>query len=412
MMECDGHPVQIVKLSIIKTGANNSKLNHMWFSLRIQIIHSTEKMSKRYKDYQAPPRSDGLEIVANETFRSAIFADGKLLFKGFPESQEYTDENFTDIDVSSFRAFNCLEGTLIRVFHRSNEWYTATSRRFDAFVSKWASRRVTFGQSFATALRAIVSRNDGVDDKQFLNEFYEANLSKNLLYTFLLTPTAEERIVCIPTEPSRVVYIGSESPETHIINFDDDIMFENSVFPKRCEILGLKTSKDVQEYVFDNIDYNTAQGVILFKQTDDGEMTAIKILSQEYADRFRIRGNVSSLKFRYLELRAAPQKDLDLFFELYPEMVRVGRDIEEMIYFVCKRLHAIYMKIYIENDPSVKCSKDEQSALNIVHKQYSVTRQRTTPSRINDVLAAGNPTRVNRLLREFILREKQGLADN
>jgi hypothetical protein len=164
--------------------------------------------------------------------------------------------------------------------------------------------------------------------------------------------------------------------------------------------------------VFDNIDYNTAQGVILFKQTDDGEMTAIKILSQEYADRFRIRGNVSSLKFRYLELRAAPQKDLDLFFELYPEMVRVGRDIEEMIYFVCKRLHAIYMKIYIENDPSVKCSKDEQSALNIVHKQYSVTRQRTTPSRINDVLAAGNPTRVNRLLREFILREKQGLADN
>lgn len=364
-------------------------------------------MSKRHKDYQTP-RTDGLEVVANETFRGAIFADGKLLFKGFPESIEYTDETFdSDIDVSLFRAFKCLEGTLIRVFHHANEWYTVTSRRLDAFVSKWASHKTTFGQSFAAALRSIDDKPMGEDDdKEYLRQFYEAHLSKDALYTFLLSPSAEERIVC-EMGPSRAIYIGSESPDTHVINFDDQIVVGDSVFPKRCEIVGLKTARDVQEYVFDNTDYKTSQGVILFKQTEDGEMTSIKILSKEYAERFKVRGNVSSLKFRYLELRAAPQRDMDLFFELYPAMIRVGREMEELIYSVCKRLHGMYMKIYIENDPSFKCSKEEQSALKLIHKQYSVTRQRTTPSRINDVLAAGNPTRLNRLLRELVQRERQ-----
>lgn len=354
-----------------------------------------------------------LEIIVTDTSRGAIFANKSLLYKGFPNSVEYSEKEFLeekDIDVSSFRIFECLEGTLIRVFYYNDKWYTSTTRKLDAFVSKWASPKTTFGQSFVRELRSLT--NDDLiidDDKAFLNNFYETYLDKNKAYTFLLRPSKEERIVCDEYEGNKIIYVCSESVKECKINFDDKIMINNNGFeiPKRREIMDLKTTKDVSNYVLESISYKTCQGVILFKSTIDDEFVSIKVLSKEYTDRYKIRGNVSSLKFRYLELRSN-LKDLNLFFELYPEMKLVGNEMEEIIYKICKRLHVIYMKIYIENDHSFVCSKEEQSVLTIIHKQYTLTRQRTTPSRINDILTVGNPTRLNRLIREFIHYRNDG----
>lgn len=366
------------------------------------------------------PRSDGLEVVVIDNSRGAIFADGKLLFKGFPESIEYTPDTFMcadteNDDVSSFRIFECLEGTLIRVFFYNNQWYTATSRKLDAFVSKWASPKTTFGQSFAREIKRMYN-SDGIhiddDDKEFLNNFYNSYFSKNKLYIFILLPSFEERIVC-DERPDKVIYICSEDPVTHRFNFDDDIILDNDkIFLKRKEITDLKTKKDVTNFVC-NINYKNCQGVVLFKETPNDtmfpfiqEFLSIKVLSKDYVEKYKLRGNVSSLKFRYLELRCKAQNDIKNFLALYPEFHEIANIIEEMIYKICKRLHGIYMKIYIENDLSFKCSKEEQFALKAIHKQYTLTRQRTTPSRINDILTAGNPTRINRLIRELIYREK------
>lgn len=353
--------------------------------------------SKRYAASNHAP-VDGMEVISDDKYRGSIVADGNILFKGFSDSIEYTDETFpSDIDISSYRVFECLEGTLIRVFNRNDKWYTATSRRLDAFVSKWASPKTTFGQSFVAELRKLVEPNES-DDKKFLSEFYDTYLIKGPLYTFLLLPSFEERIVC-ECKQQKVVYLCKEDPVSHLVDFDDDISINGVPFPKRKEIQGLKCAADVRDYVFDHTDYRTSQGVILFKQSETGDVSSIKVLSKEYADRYKIRGNTSSLKFRYLHLRKSPD-ELDLFFEVYPHMRHTAEEIEENIYKVCLRLHELYMKIHIENDSSVKCSKEEQSALQIIHNQYKHTRQRTTSSRINDILTAGNPIRLNKLLRE------------
>lgn len=350
-----------------------------------------------------PTDNTEIEIIVTDNSRGAIFVNKQLLYKGFPNSTEYLDDEFDkkeDIDVSSFRAFECLEGTLIRVFHYNGKWYTTTTRKLDAFVSKWASPKITFGQSFVNELRSLVSSADKENDKEFLNIFYDTYLDKDKAYIFLLRPSKEERIVCDEYLGNKIIYVCSETKCTSF-NFDDKIiLIDGKEIPKRREIFGLTTPKDVSNYVFERINYKTCQGIILFKSTIDDELISVKVLSKEYSEKYKIRGNVSSLRFRYLELRAN-NKDLDVFFELYPEMKSVGFEMEESIYKLCKRLHVLYMKIYIENDRALECFKEEQSALKIIHKQYTLTRQRTTPGRINDILTAGNPTRLNRLLREF-----------
>lgn len=349
-----------------------------------------------------------LHIVGTDQYRGSIYSGEILLFKGFPDPTEYTDETFTlHEDISAWRVFECLEGTLMRVFHYDGCWYTSTSHKLDAFKSKWASRETTFGKSFSQELRLLdpVLSNAVEDDNLFLSQFYEKYLGKEKLYAFLLKPTHEERIVCDYAAENRVVYIGCEQRDTHFVDFDDEISLEDGTnVYKRVELVGLKSSKEIVDYVYNNVDYRTSQGLILFNQ-DHGNMIAAKVLLKEYETRFLVRGNVSSRRFRYLELRPDSGK-CDEFLALYPDMKQQCEELETEIYSVCKHLHNLYMKIYINHEKVSKLSQEEDNALKRIHKQYLNTRQPTIPGRINDILTNGDATRLNRLLREQTLRNK------
>lgn len=336
-----------------------------------------------------------MEIITDDINRGAIYADGKLLFKGFPTSEEYTDTNFSVSDVSKYRFFECLEGTLIRVYHHNDQWYTSTTKKLDAFNSKWASSSTSFGESFAKEIRKLDSF-ECTDDKEFLQQFYEKHLCKSTRYTFMLLPSEEERIVC-ECKIDRILFIGTEDVETHDQNFDTEL----SLFNKRREIIDITSSQDVINYVREKCNYTQTQGLLLF----DKEGSSIKVMSQEYANRYEVRGNVSSLKFRYLQLRPFMDK-LKIFFELYPHMRDICDAIEDSIYEVCKHLHTLYMQMYIESNINMQCTYEEQLALKQIHAQYNITRQRTTKSKINDILTGWKPTRLNKLIKEYQLRMK------
>lgn len=337
-----------------------------------------------------------MEIITDDVNRGAIYADGKMLFKGFPTSEEYTDINFCISDVSKYRFFECLEGTLIRVFNHEDVWYTSTTKKLDAFKSKWASHTTSFGESFAKELRKLDDTFDCSDDKDYLNLFYDKYLCKTTRYTFMLLPSDDERIVC-DVRSDRIVFIGTEDSETHCQNFDTEL----PPFTKRREILGISSSQDAINYVREKCDYKQVQGLLLF----DKEGTSIKLMSQEYTTRYEIRGNVSSLKFRYLQLRPFIDK-LKVFFELYPHMRDVCEGIEDSIYEVCKHLHTLYMQMYIDSNINIPCTYEEQLALKQIHAQYNLTRQRTTKTKINDIMTSWKPTRLNKLLQEYHLRMK------
>jgi hypothetical protein len=338
--------------------------------------------------------------------RGLIYADNDLICKGMPFAIEYTDETVrtVNLNVEDWRVYDCIEGTLIRVFYFGDKWYTATNKRLNAFHSRWASRKATFGETFAYHLRKLVNESveQSESDVEFLTAFYDAHLDKDKRYYFMMRSSAEERIVCDTGIDPGVLFIGSTLSGC-VFNFDDEIALNaETKFPKNKQLVGYSTAEDLANYVYERIDYRTSQGVILFRCVQD-DLEAIKIVSKEYADRFAIRNNVPSLKFRYLELRCYPRA-LETFFELYPSMIDVSNEIEDKIYSLCKFLHALYLKIYINHETAVECFKEEKIALKIIHKQYVNSLQQrvpipTTASRINDILSNGSPTRLNRLLK-------------
>lgn len=109
---------------------------------------------------------------------------------------------------------------------------------------------------------------------------------------------------------------------------------------------------------------------------------------------------LDKLKQLYLEIRAS--EDLTNFLLDHPEMETVTRELEEQIYSLAKYLHGLYMRIFIKNETTLKCTRDERKVLAIIHKLYITTKQRTVPSRVNDVLVNINPRLLNKLLNFYI----------
>ena len=142
----------------------------------------------------------------------------------------------------------------------------------------------------------------------------------------------------------------------------------------------------------DDFVFETDQEVILLNDTE-----SIRIVSVE---RNEIRGRSQTLTRRYLELRTV---GLEKFFMFYPEMVDIATQIEEQLYSLAKYFHDIYMRMFIKNETTLKCTKDERTVLGIIHKLYTTTKQRTIPSRVNDVLASVHPTLLEKLLKKHTL---------
>lgn len=111
--------------------------------------------------------------------------------------------------------------------------------------------------------------------------------------------------------------------------------------------------------------------------------------------------STNDLRFKYLEIRNTKYKDLPLFLNNYPDMTLEIIDLEEQIYLLAKYLHSIYMQIFITTESDTSVSKEERFILNMIHKRYLATKQRTTPSRINDILAKISPTKLNKLLNKL-----------
>jgi len=107
----------------------------------------------------------------------------------------------------------------------------------------------------------------------------------------------------------------------------------------------------------------------------------------------------ANLRYNYLIIRNTSYKSLPIFFTLYPTMIPIANDLEEKIYTVAKYLHSKYLQIFVNNDSNIPSSRLERYILNIIHKRYLTTKQRTTPSRINDILSQIHPIKLKKLLQ-------------
>lgn len=287
-------------------------------------------------------------MSTNESFIEPRVSGGdivkgeKILFKRLVKTVTLVSETCNNINLAKFRAFKYLEGTVYRIFFDDNKLYIATSRSVEHITSQ-----KLFDQFGIKA----------------------DSMNKDCMYIFLQSVSG------------RVTFLGI-SDEDGFTHANDIAIFQEV---SRREELFFDNVREIGDFVFE-----TDQEVILLNETD-----SIRIVS---SDRNNIRGRASSLIHRYLELRSKRYEDLPIFFAIYPEMVPIAEEIEERLYSIAKYFHDIYMRIFIKNETTLKCTKDERTVLGMIHKLYTTTKQRTIPSRVNNVLASVHPSLLEKLL--------------
>lgn len=275
--------------------------------------------------------------------KSLVFHGDKLISMGFGYSEEYScadQEQLTNIftsrdDFLTSKFFESHEGAIIRLFFFNKKWFCMTSRKLNAFDSKWSSSR-SFGELFRRAIEFEYGYKDlknFIQERKDRNVFdsFLASLNRNKQYLFLVRNTSENRIVCEGARRPEVYHVGTVLMDKRKLNIFDYIGVS------KVRKLGFSDLNNFTDFV-SKVDCNRTQGVICFLPT--GKI--IKVFNKRYLELFDVRNNVQSVKFRYLEVRKTPkEKDLR---DLYPSQVRIFDEMEDCISKMPPKLFQIYTK--------------------------------------------------------------------
>ena len=312
---------------------------------------------------------------------------------GVPYCKEYHDEEdygkhlkpYYDYDI-----YDSHEGTIIRVFFYKTKWYTSTHRKLDAFKSKWASLRTSFGESFAYHMRkllpSVAEAEETGGDKDYLNAVYETYFDRDHRYIFLLKSSADERIVCKAVEKDAILHVATISEG----RLDYDAVLPP--FPKPAKHPRIETPAELDSLLF-SINPNDLQGVLLIdKQTGEH----IKIYTRHYKTLFDARNNVPSIRFRYYQLLAAGDTDtLHRLKQMYPEVDfrKIQNDLEKACIYLYHKYIAryVYKETFIM-DPAchyVLCK---------AHEMYKEDHKPIVVQKIKSIVAK-SPTLMNKVVK-------------
>lgn len=397
---------------------------------------SVELYCSEYRDQRCVPHSNNA--------KSYVFNGDQLFFEGYPYSIELSQTNYEGLEFEKCRFFEAHEGTLLRVFNINGKWYTSTNRRLDAFNSKWAAKTTTFGIHFADAVREnIRAVNDDeffedeeedkkLEDKKkdardYLNKIYEANLDKTKKYMFLLEPCKEERIVCLTKSP-RFFNIGVFDKDNNL-SLDEDVVLDGYKVPKPQELV----FEDMRAmlYALDSIDFKRIQGFIAIQSEEGRDDKHFKILNNQYKYYFGLRGNTSSIRFRYLQLEhqntminlglgtnqqttSQTKQMLDDFCAMYdfnPQPL-----LEYIWVKIVGDLFQKYQQRYIRKMPDTSLTEKQDNMLKEIHRHFieslrTGNRRLTDKTRIMDILSIQKPSSLNQLITEYEKKDKDSERD-
>jgi hypothetical protein len=343
--------------------------------------------------------------------RGVVFAGDNLILRGFPYTYEYTEkDNKEQIDAllnnNICSMYDSFEGSLLRMFFYNNKWYLSTNRKLDASRSKWSSK-TSFGeffhkallyefhtsQPFRTALGCEVMPSEEVDADYVLNKFFNI-LDQRKQYMFLLLNNHENRIVCRYDHP-KFLHVGTFIGEELFLN-QENIGLD---YPKHHLFENIEQMYD---YVR-TLDWTLLQGIIVFAPGN----TQYKIWNQTYADLYKIRGNESSIKFRYLQLRNDAVKK-EALCNLYPECRDTFLFYEKCIIDISQSILDGYVNRYIKKNFTT-LPLEQFIIMSEVHKWHQLDREnnRVNLTIINEMIAKQQPTSINRMIKKFIAESRK-----
>lgn len=326
-------------------------------------------------------------------FRGVVFEKDKddSYMLGVPYCTEYHDEEDYNKHLKPYHEYSIhdsYEGTIIRVFFYKNKWYTSTHKKLDAFKSKWASPRTSFGQSFAKHMRKVYPNDDIDDDKEYLSFVYDTYFNPDHKYIFLLKFSEEERIACKPAKEDVILHVATVIDNA--IDYDATL----SPFPKPRKHTDIETSTDLDSLLF-NISSDDLQGVLLIdKETNEHT----KIYTKQYKTMFDARGNVPSIRFRYYQvLVARDTTTMHKLRHMYPnvDFRKIHIDLDK----ACIYLHHKYIARYVYKetftiDPSC------HYVLYKAHEMYKETRKPIVAHDIKSIVTS-SPTLINKVVKFY-----------
>lgn len=329
--------------------------------------------------------------------RGVVFHDDKIIMRAFPYTIEFEHTEYDLIEknigniFSQCKMYTAEEGALIRMFYFGGKWFTCTHRKLNAFRSKWASKE-SFGTSFKKALEHEININERLrnvlPDGDNMLERFQTLLDHDKQYMFLIRHNEENRIVCLPPENPTLYHVGTfvngnlVMTEDIYIRYPDEHKFANI--------------KEMCDYV-QNIDIREHQGIIIFAPDNK----QYKILHQDYMNFFKARGNEPSIKYRYLQIRMNMIM-VDRLCHLYPHMVNMFQEYENILYEVAKKIHNSYIKRHIKNKWST-LPNEEYAVDRACHAWHEQDRKnnRVSLEKILELLNEQTPTNLNKMIHRY-----------
>lgn len=269
-----------------------------------------------------------------------------------------------------------VEGTALRLFFYKRQWRIATYRKLDAYESYWSSRK-SFGELFEDAIRELTSLS--------LNEFCQSYLHPHNQYMFLLQSTRANHIVCEGSDKLVLYFMGRHGvgEDTMEIPRLPKIIFDN------VEDLE-KSLNELDSSKFVGFLYNKPKGPVL------------KFTSPSYAEQFDLRGNVSNLLIRYLQMKKEDPKAFARFLTLYKSDKHRFNHLEEILVDVKKYLFQTYKYRYILKH-QIQVPPHLFYILKMCHNWYyeDFKTRKVTPQVVSDFVDAQNPNSIYRFYKDF-----------
>jgi hypothetical protein len=369
-------------------------------SNKVRLVDSDENNKLElycYLNYQ-----EGVDDPLMEKCRGVIFSGDKLVVPAYPYTQEIIDTDESLIkeemgnNLNDYSIFESHEGCLIRMFWYGDRWNISTHRKLNAFRSKWASKE-SFGTNFKRAIDNLYNcdenfRNIVGESEHPLFERYQNVLDKNKQYMFLLKNTFDNRIVCVAPEEPVVYHVGTI--------MDGKFNIRDDCYIPRAHQLYFENIDDMIYYLKNNIDVTRHQGLICFSNNNDKKH--LKLIKEEYNAFFNARGNESSIKFRYLQVRVTNADYVDKLHVLYPHMCSTYQEIENIISQIGAEIYSSYVNRFIRKK-FVTLPTEDYAVMRECHKWHESDRNsnRVSEEKIMEILNKQTPSAINKMIRRW-----------
>ena len=334
----------------IKEGCNNQSNLYLLVSSKANENENENENENQTKNKNLNDQCQGI-IFEKETNRIVCMANNKIQnLNNWNDLQEIIQcKNIRDISMEY-----CEDGTVIRLYHYNNIWYTATTRCIDANGSYWTSPK-SFSDMFW----------DIFDEK------YLVDLDKNYTYNFIILDI-ENRIV-VKHEENKLVYISRIHNENLIEDFTN--VFEN------CErIEPAQKISDDQKMVYNN----KKRGIIIkIHNNENNTYSNYLITYEQYKELKLIRGNVPRIGVRYLELVNDPER-LQKLIENYSEYYFTFSVAQHSLNKVISAIFELYKESHIKHTIEIKEGHVYYKTLRQLHAIYKIHNERITLNKVKE----------------------------